>query len=215
MLEIFKNIHRDRLAIIACNGPTLNETDMDLVNGNVIFALNRGYLKKDMDYTYLISADKRIENGYKKEIINANGIKFCHTIDSKSVVQYRLGRGRFSTDITKGMRLGHSVTIVALQIAYYMGCNPVYIIGMNHKFTYDNTKKHSGKQYDNKGKDINHFTPDYYEPGYIYRYQNFLAVEHSCLEARMVYEADGRNIYNLSVTTHLPDSVFPRVDKIY
>lgn len=211
MLEIFKDIHKGDTAYIACNGPSLNQHDTEGISKNeIVFALNRGYLKEDMKYMYLVTADKRIEKNFSNEIKNARGIKFCHTIQSENVVQYLLGMGKFSTDITKGMKLGHSVTIVALQIAFYMGFNKVNIIGMDHKFTYDNTKRYKGNQFSNISRDLNHFTDDYYSPNHIYRFQNLDALENSYREAREVYELHDRKLINASYQTRLPKEIIPR-----
>jgi hypothetical protein len=98
---------------------------------------------------------------------------------------------------------------VALQIAFYMGFKEINIIGMDHSFTYENTKKYKGKQYSNKGVDLNHFTDDYYTPDHVYRFQNLEALENSYKEAREVYESYERKIINASFNTRLPYKILP------
>lgn len=213
-LKEFHNIHLNQRAFIACNGPSLNDVPVEKLKGEIVFGLNRGYLKEGLPITYLVTADKRIEKEFKNEIIlQAPGIKFCHDIEPyiNRVYRYKLGMGKFSTDITKGMKLGHSVTIVALQIAYYMGCNPVYVVGMDHYISYNNTRSHSGKEYTNIGKDQNHFTADYYPPAYKFRFQNLKAVENSYREAREAFNKNGRELYNATSRTHLSEEIIPRI----
>jgi hypothetical protein len=218
-LEFFKDIHKGSRAIVAANGPSLNDIDFSRFKpGEIIFGLNRGYLKEDMPIVYLVTADKRIQEEFFPEIVRAPGIKFCHGKDNGiSINAYSLGLGRFSTDVTRGMKLGHSVTIVALQLAFYMGCNPTILVGLDHNITYKDTKSHPGKEYSNREKDHNHFTDDYYPEGYQFRYQNLNAVANSLIEARVEFEKDGRQLLNASTYTTLPDKVIPKVDieKIY
>jgi hypothetical protein len=44
-LEIFKDAHANQRAFIACSGPSLNTVPVKKLNGEIVFALNRGYLK--------------------------------------------------------------------------------------------------------------------------------------------------------------------------
>jgi len=212
-LERFKDIHSNEIGIICCNGPSLNDVDFSKINDKIIIALNRGYLKQDMNYSYLITADKRVEKEFAQELIKQQGIKFCHDFvpEVAGVFRYRLGSGKFSTDITKGMKLGHSVTIVALQIAFYMGLNPVYIVGMNHFVDYSKSIKHK-MEFRNKDKDINHFTKDYYPPNYFFRFQNLEALENSYREAYKVYKSNQRELYNASSVTKLSEEIIPRIN---
>jgi hypothetical protein len=210
-LEIFKDIHKNRRGFICCTGQSLADVDGRLLKGEIVISLNRGYIKKSLNAAYLVTADKRIEKAFKDEIIEQPCIKFCH-FEHPRVVSYKLGVGKFSTDITKGMKLGHTVTMVALQIAYYMGLNPVYILGMDHSISYENTEKFPGKEYSNKGKDKNHFVSNYYPPGYRYRFQNIQAVENSYREAYKVYTDNGRQLYNASHFSKLSDDIIPRID---
>lgn len=215
-LEQFKDIHKNNRIFIVCNGLGLADIDMSKLDGEIVVALNRGYLKKDLPITYLVTADKRIEKNFGKEVAN---IKTLATFSNKipETVNYTLGHRGFSKDIIRGVRLGHSVTVVALQIVYYMGGNPVYIIGMDHHINYENTNKHTNKEYSNKGKDNNHFTEDYYKPGVKFRYQNLDAVGKSYLEARKVFEAGGRVLLNASTQTKLSAEIIPRIkfDEIF
>ncbi len=215
-LESFKDLYKDQRAFVACNGLGLNDIDMSKLEGEVVIALNKGYMKEDMPITFLVTADKRIEKNFGKEIAAVPTIAtFSNNVEG--VTNYKLGWNTFSKDVTRGIRLGHSVTVVALQIVYHMGFNPVYIIGMDHHIKYDNVEKHTNMEYSNRGKDTNHFTEDYYEPGVKFRYQNLGAVAKSYLEARKVFEADGRVLLNASTQTKLSADIIPRIkfDEIF
>lgn len=209
-LEIFKDIHKGRRGFICCTGKSLNSVNGSSLKGEIVFSLNRGYLKKDIPTTYLITADKRVEKEFGNEIIKQACIKFCH-FEHPRVVNYNLGVGKFSTDITKGMKLGHTVTMIALQIAYYMGLRWVYILGMDHNISYEDTNKFKGREYSNKNEDKNHFSSNYYPPGYRYRFQNKQAVENSYREAYEAYTKDGRELYNASHFSQLPEEIIPKI----
>ena len=99
---------------------------------------------------------------------------------------------KFSTDIELPIWQGHSVTNVALQIAYYMGFKTVYIVGMDHNIVYNKSKKVGGK-YINTGEDPNHFDPNYFV-NVKYNHQSLKTVEKGYKLAYKAFIKDGRDI---------------------
>lgn len=211
-LKDYKNIHKGHKLLLACTGNSLNDVPLPIPIGTWVMTLNRGYLLEGLNPHYLITADKRIEanQNYIDEILKLPVTVFSKNIVGENVINYKLGSKRFSTNAERGVKLGHSVTVVALQLAYYMGFDPVIIVGMNHSISYKNAKR-TGIEFQNEGDDENHFIPNYYEKGYKYRYQNLDAVANSYSEARKAFSRDGRRLYNASSQTALLGSIIPRI----
>ena len=192
----FKNKHRGQRCIIACNGPGLNDIDMSLLDGEIVIALNRGYLKKDMPITYMVVVNRKVEDQWGDEI-NKLGAKavFSNSLSGSHILQFSPDVPSFQTDITKQMWQGHTVTYVALQIAYYMGFSKVGLIGCDHNFP------HMGRKL--VGDDINHFDPNYFPDGARWDLPNLARTELAYSLAKKAFESAGRHLYNCSTFTKL------------
>ena len=211
----FKDIHKNQRAFIACNGPSLNDIPMEKLQGEVVFGLNRGYLKDGLPITYLVNIVKSIAEQWGSELLAVPcRALFTNHLDGKHVVKMKFGGvGKiFQTDLTKPMYRGNTVTYVALQLAYWMGFTKVYCIGLDHTFTYDNTKKDQThhRAVINVGKDLNHFDPNYFGNG-----SNWLPYEPKAVElayslARDAYAKSSRELYNASTYTALSSSIMLR-----
>ena len=210
-LSIFKNLHLGETCVIVCNGPSLNDVDSSKFNGKTVFCLNRGYLKKGLRYDYHVSIDDLIIRQFRDEFSQLNCDKFSGERYAPDVyiLRWTPDIPKFSTDITKPIWQGHSVTNVALQIAFYMGFDTTYIVGMDHFISYDNTEKYGGK-YKNLGEDKNHFSKDYFSGEAQYNHQNLAKVELGYKMARLTYERYGRKLFNASTVTALSNDIIPR-----
>lgn len=206
----FKNIHVNKLAFVVCNGTSLNDVDVTKLHG-IIFAMNRGYLKDKLSITYLTTVDPIIENQFRNEILSVE----CEAKWSSGLPTHRWRWSpnvpKFTGDITKPIWQGHSVTNPTLQLAYFMGCNPVYIIGMDHYLNYKNCKKINGK-WQNQGKDSNHFDPNYFEKDKLFYGQDLKAVEVGYRSAYEAFNKAGRILRNASTKTALSENIIPRMD---
>lgn len=211
----FKNIHRNERAFVVCNGPSLNMVDVTRLETSIVFAMNRGYLKTGLPITYLTTVDPIVENQFKDEIlavgcvakwssqlpVKGNMYRWCWTPDIPN----------FTGDITKPIWQGHSVTNPTLQLAYFMGCNPVYIIGMDHYLSYDEYKKVNGN-YETVEEDVNHFDPNYFGPGKRFHGQDLKSVELGYKLAYKAYTKDNRVLRNASAQTKLSEDIIPRIE---
>ena len=112
----------------------------------------------------------------------------------------------FCHDIAQGVREGHTVTFVALQIAHYMGAAEVVIIGMDHRFHQTGAP---GTELRMEGPDPNHFCQTYFADK-TWDAANLAQSEASYAIAREVYESTGRRIVDATVDGSCP--VFPKAD---
>jgi hypothetical protein len=215
-MKRFYNKHKDERAFIICNGPGLNDIDVTKLNDSIVFIMNRGYLLADrglnISNTYFVSIDELIQSQFKKEMEAVKcRAKFANRISGANKMRWTGDIKKFSKDITKPIWQGHSVTNTALQIAYYMGCTPVYIVGMDHYISYKEYDKSTGN-YKVLTKDSNHFDSNYYPKGYTFHGQDLGAVEIGYGLATEAYWSSGRELYNASTRTRLDESIMPRID---
>lgn len=216
-LEDFKDIHKGERCFIACNGPSLNDIDVSKLQNEIVFGLNRGYLKKDLPIKYMVVTATPIMRQFGDEILSVKcDAIFCDRLSGDNVCNVRFGGvGRiFQTDITKNLFRGRTVTFAALQLSYMMGFAEVYIIGMDHNFTYTNTKKYG--DYKNlvisTDKDLNHFDPTYFSKGTYWGKYAPTNVEFNYKLAVDAFRKDDRKVYNASTFTKLSEDIMPRIN---
>lgn len=123
----------------------------------------------------------------------------------------------FSIEPDKFLVQAYTVTITALQLAFLLGFEPIYLIGCDTDYKVPVTVQQEGEETP-LGKmfftstiddDPNHFTPDYFGKG---RKWHNPQVENMIWHYKMAHEATaicGRHVFNATVGGKL--EVFPRV----
>jgi hypothetical protein len=106
---------------------------------------------------------------------------------------------RFSQDCSEEVFCGQSVTIVNLQLAYYLGFTEVYLIGMDFNYNIPESAKVDGNVIESTEDDINHFHPDYFGKGKKWHDPKLHNVLKSYRLAKLMYELDGRTIFNATL----------------
>ncbi len=135
----------------------------------------------------------------------------CRLIDG---IYWKSLRPLFSTDFAHLVYLGSTVTYIGLQLAYHLGCDKVYLIGVDHNYG-DLPKKYPpGKILitDDNIDEIRkcHFSDRYYQVGDVIGVPNVEAQDDFYRHARKAFETAGRHVYNAGVNSHL--DVFERVE---
>jgi hypothetical protein len=113
----------------------------------------------------------------------------------------------FSTDMSKPIGGGPTVTYHALQFAHYLGANPVIIVGVDHSFKVAKGDKLSYQK--NDADDVNHFDPNYFGKGSIWGVPDLDQSEVVYKIAKEVFENDNRKIYDATVNGKL--NVFEKI----
>jgi hypothetical protein len=88
---------------------------------------------------------------------------------------------------------GHTVTYVALQLAFHMGFTRVAIVGADHNFAVTGP---ANKTVVAGEKDESHFDPNYFAGGVKWQLPDLFESEVAYGRARQVYAAHDRTIYN-------------------
>ena len=107
-------------------------------------------------------------------------------------------RNHDSVDASDRLFCGRSVTIINLQLAYYMGFRDVYLIGMDFNYAIPSDAV-NGAIITSNSDDINHFHPDYFGKGKTWKDPKLDSVLRAYAACKSAYEDDGRNIYNATV----------------
>jgi hypothetical protein len=116
-------------------------------------------------------------------------------------------RPKFASDVRGRVWEGATVTYVALQLAYYMGFDPVILIGVDHSFT---SQGQPNSTVVSEGDDRDHFHAGYFGKGFRWQLPDLDTSEVGYAMARQAFEADGRRVLDATVGGRL--QVFDKVD---
>ncbi len=219
----FKDRHAGQPCWIIGNGPSLNKMDLRFLNREISIGVNSvflGFESLGFRPTYYTLEDPYVAEDNTEPINALSGmIRFYpHDLayclrDAPDVCWVNFIRnykpfGQFSYDCEQGIYWGSTVTYLSMQLAHYMGCNPVYLIGVD--FSYSVPDYMEDDTVHSREDDVNHFHPDYFGKGKRWHNPHLekVAVAYeSCLEH---YTKSGREIFNAGVGGNL--EIFPRVD---
>jgi hypothetical protein len=189
-----------RRAFLIGNGPSLNETPVERLHDEITFGVNNIYLhfeRMGFQPTFYFAEDATVIRHHRAEI-NERITDSCkvfpyvyrHLVAGDAYVNYvplpRVFSVRFGRDATRRVFWGGVCTYAVMQIAYYLGVERLYLIGLDHNWL----------DLANGGRSA-HFTSSYFKEGARYQVQERMdVVEDSYRKAREVYESDGRQIVN-------------------
>lgn len=224
----FKDIHRGSRCFIMGGGPSLKKIDPRLLKDEITFGVNGIFLIYDwlgFQPTYYVVEDVLVYEDRAADIVERVvdsecffPIQFsCPGFDRVNHHYFRAlyefskaaGFPRFSDDPSKLMWIGGTVTFICMQLAYYMGFERVYLVGMDHNYVRPSHVTAEGNTWTSNGEDPNHFHPDYFGKGYRWHDPRVDRMEQAYHCARRAFEADGRHILNATAGGAL--EVFERV----
>ncbi len=229
----FRNRHVGERCVIVGNGPSLNKLDLTKLRNEYTIAVNGIFYAESMNFppSYYVVEDSSVINENLDRIREFRaGHKFFPTIyrelygetGEDNVTFFTMNRGfyaknspnfctpRFSTDASQRVFCGQSVTIINLQLAYWMGFSDVYLIGMDFSYTIPDSAEVEGDLITSTTDDPNHFHPDYFGKGKTWKDPKLERVLNNYQLAKVMFEADGRRIHNATAGGAL--ELFPRVD---
>lgn len=223
-LLALKNKFKGRRAFIIGNGPSLTKTDIRLLKDEITIGCNGIFLLfKDMGFlpTFYTVEDTLVAED-RAEIINRirgtlkvfpYDLRYCLKPDGDTVFvnfvrKYR-GFPKFSSDFSRNVFWGGTVTFLNLQLAYYLGIREVYLIGIDHSYQVPSSaQRRRGAVILSQSDDTNHFHSDYFGPGFRYHDPLPERMEVSYEKARSFFEKNGGAIYNATAGGRL--EVFER-----
>ena len=217
----FRGIHQGKRCFIVANGPSLLKTDLDLLENEISFGMNRIYLNFDRSSfrpTYLVVVNELILEQWPTEIAALSMPKFlnwnrrsCYDEPGSNTTYLKSKmtiNDKFQYDLAKPVVFGATVTFVALQLAYYMGFQQVYLVGLDHNYQEKGTP--SKTEIRSPEQDQSHFHAQYFPKGSKWQLPDLLRSEIEFDLVRRAFEADGRQV--LDATLGGKCQVFEKID---
>ncbi len=219
-LKDLKDRFKGKRCFIIGNGPSLNKIDLSLLKNEYTFGVNSIFIKEKDGFkpTFYVVEDSHVMRDNQKEINDFEvEYKFIPTTyhkmitNKKNVITYNMNEGfyqpyspnneypRFSNNASIQLFCGQSVTIINLQLAYYMGFSEVYLIGMDFSYVIPDSAIVDGDNILSTEDDPNHFDSTYFGAGKSWHDPKLHNVMKSYKLAKTIYEIDGRNVYNATV----------------
>ncbi len=153
--------YKGRRAFVLGNGPSLNQLHLECLQNELVFAVNGFACHPILDVwqpAVLALGDPSYSEKYESFLAEFEQIRkrlstcsfflplsFWRTFTRHRLLPaercfYSCLRGnmafqkRFTVDLTRPVPGGQTVALFAILISLYMGCNPIYLVGMDHDF---------------------------------------------------------------------------------
>lgn len=228
--------HGERCFIMG-NGPSLNKMDLRLFRNESVWGSNRCYLLFDrIEWRplFYVAVDIRVVPDNADEINSLSAkvpdSNFFYPVEfrrngilksRKNVYWYHevpfhednLPYSMFSTDPSNFVYTVRSVTIAMLQLAVYLGFNPIYLIGCDTSYTIPaNVQIENGDTnlLISTASDPNHFDPSYFGTGKKWHDPHVDRMIFHYEQAKKVCDERGVQVLNATVGGDL--DVFPRTN---
>ena len=151
-IKDLKNSKKGGSIYILGNAPSIKKCDLSLLRYKNTIGLNGSPLMLDplgFSSTYYLITDRRfLQHEEKSKIAEAefqkDNIKIVSDVLSDEIEKFRetqniyfvksLARDGFSFDLNIGFYFGSTTVMLGIQLAYYLGCNNIYLLGVD--FTY-------------------------------------------------------------------------------
>jgi hypothetical protein len=225
-IRALHNVERGRRGFVIGNGPSLKQLDLSKLRNEVTFGCNCAWLLAERTGwlpTYYCVEDCLVLEDNAEAIRDLKGpTKFLprdhrHLIgEAEDIIYVEFQRGEppgfpiFSDRCDEVVYFGGTVTYMMLQMAAWVGCNPIYLIGqdMNYQLREDQTVE--GEVITSRGPDVNHFDPGYFGPGKRWHDPHVEVMQHCLAHAHHTLAARGVASFNATAGGKL--ETFPRID---
>lgn len=214
----FRNRYLGEDCFLLANGPSLNAVDLERANKYHLIGLNKVHLlleRAKLDLTFHVAINRLVIEQSWKEFALLDCPSFLSYRPAVSCVQEspnvnyflteQMAVPRFSRVYDEPIWEGWTVTYAALQLAFFMGFQNVFLVGLDHSF------KASGAPNEEQamgGADPNHFDPRYFA-GSRWHLPDLEGSEMAYQVALFAFERSGRSIYDATEKGHC--RIFPRI----
>jgi hypothetical protein len=149
LLDAFHNRHRGQRCFVVGNGPSLGQLDMSRLKDEITLGSNRcflGYEEWGYPFTYWGVYDKyqietyhRVyESGVPEDTVKFFPVEYAPVMDVANGCPVNINwPGKVDRSFSAnpdGVYVGFTVTYMLLQIAACMGCDPIVLIGADHRY---------------------------------------------------------------------------------
>lgn len=219
-LRANRNLHAgERCYLLGC-GPSLNRTDLTLLQDAPIMGVNGTYLLESVKLTYFASVSwvfwKHHTEGLKQfsctrrflpwhltTISSDCPTSWINLVDRRHYCRLKTEHPwGFSPDPSRFVYGGGTVIYICLQILYHLGFSEIVLLGLDHDY---GIAPHAIAPHGNHVPSETlsaHFREDYYKPG-DQVHIDIHTMERAYAIARDIYAAAGRRIINATPGTKL------------
>lgn len=224
-MEALRGKHKGTPALVIGNGPSLNNQDLTKITHFVSIAANGFFLKSNLtgvhpDYLTVedpLPAEDNAEalrafTGSVK--IAPRDLDYIFGQDSgytylNFVRSYERLTGPlfpfFSFDCARSAFWGGTVVYMNLQLAAHMGCNPIYLTGMDLSYAIPDSAEIKGSVITSREDDPNHFDPTYFGAGKRWHVPHTDRMQHCLTKAYRRLTARGFEVYNATDGGNMQD----------
>lgn len=227
-LQGYRGAHRGQRGFIIGNGPSLKQTDLTRLRGEITFGMNRIYLLfQELGFrtTYYLSVNDLVIEQCRDDILKLDMPKFLSwrarryfedvfapgerlpQDDSIMFLHTTYTGPQFARDARGRLWEGATVTYIALQLAFFMGFQQVILIGVDHNFS---TQGKPNTTVVSQGDDPDHFSSNYFGKGFRWQLPDLETSEKAYRMAREAFNSEGREVLDATVGGKL--TVFPKVE---
>lgn len=203
--------------LVVGNGPSLNQTPLDLFVGVPGIGMNKidllfnrspwrpNYVVCSNDVVVMQHADVFAKS--EIPILLPWKSRWSAKRRNRNVHFFRnTNQGDFTEDFAGPVPIGCTVTQIALQWAFYLEADPVIIFGVDHSFVFKGEKQSYVRW---QGADVNHFDPNYFKNGSLFGNPNLEESERIYAIAHDSFRRVGRRVFDATVGGKL--EVFPKI----
>lgn len=228
-LKSLKDKHKGQPCVIIGGGPSINKMNLNDYKDMVTIACNGFYLKHDViDYipTYYTVEDPLPAQDNKFEIMSLKGTTKIIPYDLKNVIEpdnntvyvnflrsYMRPNNPefplFSNEFENKVYWGGTVIYMNIQLAKYLGCDPIYLIGIDLSYKVPESVKKCGAVLVSTEDDENHFDPRYFGKGKKWHLPETERMQRAFTKAYHECEKNNVRLLNAGVDSQL--KVVPKI----
>lgn len=196
-----KNNELGKRVFILANGPSINNHDLSFLKDEVVIGMNAStLLESTYDFTskyYVISDTRFLQHPEKKpfgtNLLSSSTLRILRkelqefddlSIPNKTYYVKALKRDGFSENLSAGYFFGCTTTMLAIQLAYYLGAAQIYLLGCDLRYS--------------------HESPRFYKESQPQLEDSFTSVQiWNIVNAATILEKEGRRLINCSPRSFL------------
>lgn len=236
-IQSLKDIYAGQRCFIMGNGPSIKHMNLNLLKNEVVWGFNKCFLlfdqidwrpkfyttndirltrdisqkinelvEEQVDTTFIFPSQFKAENILKPSprII---------WINARNFIGEDLDSWTFSTDASSWVANAATVAISGLQLASFLGFNPIYLIGCDTSYTVPTSvtiEDSPENLISTQSDDPNHFSNDYFGKGDKWLLPNVDLMINQYEKSKKVLDVLGVNVFNATLGGNL--ETFPRID---
>lgn len=150
-ISSLKNREKGKRAFILANGPSILKEDLFLLKDELTIGMNAStILESQYDFHtkyYVLSDTRFLTHPEKSQLattqLNSKTVRVLreelrefdnHNLPNKTYYVPALKRDGFSRNLQSGYFFGCTTTMLAIQLAYYLGATEIYLLGCDLKY---------------------------------------------------------------------------------